>query len=140
MLSSNIFYSGYSVIFSILSLFIGIGSVFLIYHSQRFRSMLLFQIGGLTMIFLTYVTTQNHLLYSLGLNFRFAAFAQIMTAIVISVLWINAATDLYSNQLANRETLTIYNTLALTLCFYYSFMDYNSAFVTILCQMFPLML
>ena len=138
MLSSNIFYSGYNIFFSILSLFIGTGSVFLLINSRRFRSMLLFQIGGLAMIFLTYITTQDHLLYSLGLNFRFAAFAQIMTAILISVLWINAATDLYSHQLANRETLTIYTTLALTLCFYYSFATYNSAYIAILRQMFPL--
>lgn len=138
MLSSNIFYSGYNIFFSIMSLFIGIGSVFLIANSNRFRSMLLFQIGGLAMIFLTYITTQDHLLYSLGLNFRFAAFAQIMTSILISVLWINAATDLYSHRLANRETLTIYTTLALTLCFYYSFAGYNSAYITLLRQLFPL--
>lgn len=138
MLSSNIFYSGYNILFSVLSLFIGIGSVFLIVNSRRFRSMLLFQIGGLAMIFLTYITTQDHLLYSLGLNFRFAAFAQIMTAILISVLWINAATDLYSHQLANRETLTIYTTLALTLCFYFSFTTYNPAYIALLRQLFPL--
>ena len=138
MLSSNIFYSGYNIFFSILSLFIGIGSVFLIVNSRRFRSMLLFQIGGLAMILLTYISTQDHLLYSLGLNYRFAAFAQIMTAILISVLWINAATDLYSHQLANRETLTIYTTLALTLCFYFSFTTYNPAYIALLRQMFPL--
>lgn len=138
MLSSNIFYSGYNIFFSVLSLFIGIGSVFLIANSRRFRSMLLFQIGGLAIIFLTYITTQDHLLYSLGLNYRFAAFAQIMTAILISVLWINAATDLYSHQLANRETLTIYTTLALTLCFYFSFTTYNPAYIALLRQMFPL--
>lgn len=138
MLSTNIFYSGYNFLFSVLSLFIGIGSVFLVRESRNFRSMLLFQLGGMAMILLTYITTQDHILYTMGLNYKFAAFAQILTAILISVLWINAATDLYYHQLAHRETLTVYTTLAVTLCLYYSFAAHNSAFVAILRQMFPL--
>lgn len=138
MLSSNIFYSGYNVFFSILSLFIGISSVFLIYDSRNFRSMLLFQLGGLAMILLTYITTQDHFLYAMGLDFRFVAFAQIITAILISILWIIAATDLYNHQLPNREILTIYTTLAISICFYCSFSDYNITYISILRQMFPL--
>lgn len=139
MLSSNIFYSGYNVFFSILSLFIGISSVFLIYNSRNFRSMLMFQLGGLAMILLTYITTQDHFLYTIGLNFRFVAFTQIVTAIVISVLWIIAATDLYNHQLPNREILTIYTTLAITICFYCTFSEYNVAYIAVLRQMFPLL-
>ncbi len=138
MLSTNIFYSGYNVLFSVLSLFIGIGSVFLIRQSRNFRGMFMFQLGGLAMILLTYITTQDHILYTIGLNYKFAAFTQIMTAILISVLWINAATDLYYHQLANRETLTIYTTLAVTLCLYFSFAVYNREIIAILRQMFPL--
>ena len=138
MLSTNIFYSGYNMLFSVLSLFIGIGSVFLIRHSKDFRGLFLFQLGGLTMILLTYITTQEHLLYKIGLNYNFVIFVQILISILISLLWLNSATELYNHQLANREALTIYTTLALTLCMYYSFVDYNSEYVSLLRPMFLL--
>lgn len=138
MLSTNIFYSGYNMLFSILSLFIGIGSVFLIRHSKDFRALFLFQLGGLTMILLTYLTTQVHLLYKIGLNYNFVIFVQILISILISLLWLNSATELYNHQLANREALAIYTTLALTLCMYYSFVDYNSEYINLLQPMFLL--
>ena len=120
MLSTNIFYSGYNMLFSILSLFIGISSVFLVKGSKIFRGLLLFQLGGLLMILLTYVVTQDHLLYKIGLNDNFVVFVKMLLAVLISILWINSATELYNHQLANREALTIYTTLAATLCIYYS--------------------
>lgn len=136
MLSTNIFYSGYNVLFSILSLFIGISSVFLVKGSKDFRGLLLFQLGGLMMIFLTYITTQDHLLYKIGLNDNFVRFVLTLLSAVISVLWINSATELYNHRLANREALTIYTTLAATLCVYYSFIEYNSEFALYLRPMF----
>ena len=136
MLSSNIFYSGYNVLFSILSLFIGLGSVFLVRDAKEFRGLLLFQLGGLLTILLTYLTMQGYLLYRIGLNDNFATFVQTTIAIVISILWINSATELYNRQLANRETLTIYTTLAATLCIYYSFMSHESDIVYIMRPLF----
>ncbi len=136
MLSSNIFYSGYNVLFSILSLFIGLGSVFLVRDSKDFRGLLLFQLGGLLTILLTYLTTQGHLLYRIGLNDNFAIFVQITLAIIISILWINSATELYNRQLANRDTLSIYTTLAATLCIYYSFIGHGSDVVYLMRPLF----
>ena len=138
MLSTNIFYSGYNVLFSILSLFIGISSVFLVRGSRDFRGLLLFQLGGLMMILLTYLTTQDHLLYKMGLNDNFVRFVLTSLSIMISVLWINSATELYNHQLANREALTIYTTLAATLCVYYSFIEYNAGLTFFLRTMFLL--
>ena len=138
MLSSNIFYSGYNVFFSILSLFIGISSVFLVRGSKDFRGLLLFQLGGLLMILLTYISTQDHLLYKIGLNDNFVTFVMLILAVLISILWINSATELYNHKLANREALTIYTTLAATLCVYYSFIEYNSELVSLLRPMFLL--
>ncbi len=136
MLSTNIFYSGYNVLFSILSLFVGICSVFLVRDSKDFRGLLLFQLGGLLMILLTYITTQNHILYKIGLNDNFVIFVQILLAVLISIFWINSATELYNRRLANREALTVYITLAATLCIYYSFIEYRSEFVFMLRPMF----
>lgn len=125
MLSTNIFYSGYNILFGILSLFIGLASVFLIKDSKDFRGFLLFQLGGLMLILLTYITTRDYVLYKIGLNYNFVIFVQTLTSIIISVLWINSASALKNQRLANREALTVYMSLALTVCVYYSFIDYN---------------
>ena len=62
MLSSSIFYSGYNILFGILSLFIGIGSTLLIRTSKDFRSLFMFQVGGLCIVLLTYLTPNEHIL------------------------------------------------------------------------------
>ena len=138
MLSTNIFYSGYNVLFSILSLFIGIGAVFLVKNSKVFRSLFLFQLGGLTLILLTYLTVNDHVLYKFGLNYNFVAFVQIIISLIISALWINSAADFHHNGLANREALTIYMSLGLTACVYFSLIEYNSVYVTYLRSIFTI--
>ncbi|MBP5216066.1 MAG: hypothetical protein J6039_05910, partial [Alphaproteobacteria bacterium] len=125
MLSTNIFYSGYNILFGILSLFIGIASVFLVKGYKDFRGLLLFQLGGLMLIFLTYITTRDYILYKIGLNYNFVAFVQSLIALMISVFWINASSELTRQRLTNREILTVYISVALTICVYYSFINYN---------------
>ena len=126
MLSTNIFYSGYNILFGILSLFIGIGSVFLIRNYKYFRGLLDFQIGGLFILLLTYLSTHQHILYKIGLNYNFVSFVLMLIAMLTSLLWINAASELYNNKSANKETLTFYISLGLRTCVYYSFFDYGS--------------
>lgn len=138
MLSTNIFYSGYNVLFSILSLFIGFGSVFLVKDSKIFRSLFLFQLGGLTLILLTYLTVHDHVLYKIGLNYNFVTFVQVLIALIISVLWINSAADFHHNSLANRETLTVYMSLGLTICIYHCFFTYRSEYTTYLSSTFTI--
>lgn len=120
------------MLFSVLSLFIGIGSIFLVRESKVFRSLLLFQLGSLTLILLTYLTVHDHVLYKIGLNYNFVTFVQVLTALIISTLWINSANDFYNNRLANRETLTFYMSLGLTLCVYYSFVGYQDGYANLL--------
>ena len=124
MLSTNIFYSGYNILFGILSLFIGIASVFLVKGYKDFRGLLLFQLGGLMLIFLTYITTRDYILYKIGLNYNFVAFVQSLIALMISVFWINASSELTHQRLTNREILTVYISVALTICVYYSFINF----------------
>lgn len=138
MLSTNIFYSGYNMLFSILSLFIGIGAIFLVKDSKVFRSLLLFQLGSLTLILLTYLTIHDHVLYKIGLTYNFVTFVQVLISLIISVLWINSATDFYNNNLANRETLTFYMSLGLTFCAYYSFIGYQAEYTNILRSAFTI--
>ena len=138
MLSTNIFYSGYNVLFSILSLFIGFGSVFLVRDSKIFRSLFLFQLGGLTLILLNYLTVHDHVLYKIGLNYNFVTFVQVLIALIISVLWINSAADFHHNSLANRETLTIYMSLGLTICIYHCFFTYRSEYTAYLSSTFTI--
>ncbi|MBQ8481076.1 MAG: sensor domain-containing diguanylate cyclase [Alphaproteobacteria bacterium] len=138
MLSTNIFYSGYNIVFSILSLFIGIGTVFLVRNSKVFRSLFLFQLGGLTLILLTYLTVNDHVLYKFGLNYNFVAFVQIIISLIISVLWINSAADFHHNGFANREALTVYMSFGLTACIYYSFVEYNIEYATYLRSIFTI--
>lgn len=138
MLSVNIFYSGYNVLFSFLSLFIGIGSIFLVRDSKVFRSLLLFQLGSLMMIMLTFLTIHDHVLYKVGLNYNFVTFVQILISLIISILWINSATDFYNHRLANREMLTIYMSLGLTLCVYYSFVGYHIEYTNQLRSIFTI--
>ena len=126
MLSANIFYSGYNFLFGILSLFLGVGSVFLIKSHKYFRGLFQFQIGGLLILLLTYLSTHEHALYKIGLNYNFVSFVLMLIAMLTSLLWINAASELYNNTSANKETLTFYISLGLTSCVYYSFIDYGS--------------
>lgn len=124
--------------FSVLSLFIGIGAIFLVKDSKVFRSLLLFQLGSLMLILLTYLTVHDHVLYKIGLNYNFVTFVQVLISLIISVLWINSATDFYGNKLANRETLTFYMSLGLTLCVYYSFFGYRDGYANMLRSAFSI--
>lgn len=126
------------MVFSILSLFIGIGSVFLVKNSKFFRSLFLFQLGGLTLILLTYLTVHDHVLYKIGLNYNFVAFVQVLIALIISALWINSAADFHHNTLANREALTVYMSMGLTLCVYFSFIGYYAEYVNNLRSIFTI--
>ena len=75
MLSNNIFYSGYNILFGVLSLFIGFGAVFLVRSAKEFKGLFLFQLGGIGVVLLTYLSVNEHILYKIGLNFKFVAFA-----------------------------------------------------------------
>ena len=125
MLGANIFYSEYNILFAILSLFIGIASVFLIKDDKDFRGLLFFQIGGLCLLSATYLTGNEHLLYKIGLNYNFVTFIEMLITLLASVVWINAASELHDNKPANRESLTLYISLGLTACVYYAFIFYN---------------
>lgn len=131
MLSSSIFYSGYNVLFGVLSLFIGLGSTFLVRSSKDFRGLLMFQFGGLCVVFLSYLTTNEHILYKIGLNYNFVAFVRMIIALLTSVIWFNASSELLNNRPANREILTFYVSASLTVGLYYSFLNYNQSNVNI---------
>lgn len=139
MLSSSIFYSVYNILFGIMSLFIGIGSVLFIRGTKEFRGLFLFQIGGLAVVLLTYLAANEHILYRSGLNFNFVSFVELVLALLISVIWINSASELISSTPANREIQTVYITLSLSIGLYYCFIAYNqtqsstvNSFLTIL--------
>lgn len=125
MLGANIFYSQYNILFAILSLVIGISSVFLVKDSKDFRGLLFFQLGGLGLLLGTYLGSNEHLLYKIGLNYNFVTFVQMLIILVTSVLWINAASELHNNHPANRESLTLYISLGLTACVYYALIFHN---------------
>ena len=131
MLSSSIFYSGYNVLFGVLSLFIGLGSTFLVRSSKDFRGLLMFQFGGLCVVFLSYLTPNEHILYKIGLNYNFVAFVRMFIALLTSVIWFNASSELLNNRPANREILTFYVSASLTVGLYYSFLNYNQSNVNI---------
>lgn len=131
MLSSSIFYSGYNVLFGVLSLFIGLGSTFLVRSSKDFRGLLMFQFGGLCVVFLSYLTPNEHILYKIGLNYNFVAFVRMIIALLTSVIWFNASSELLNNRPANREILTFYVSASLTVGLYYSFLNYNQSNVNI---------
>lgn len=126
MLSANIFYSGYNILLSIMSLIIGFSSVFLITDSKKFKSLFLFQLGSLILVLITYLSFNEHILYRINLNYNFAAFVKTFLSLLVSVLWINSASEFYNNKPANRETLTFYVSLGLSACVYYSFIDYHA--------------
>ncbi|MDO4161933.1 MAG: diguanylate cyclase [Pseudomonadota bacterium] len=125
MLSTSIFSSGYNVLFGVLSLFLGIASVFLVRTSKEFRGLFLFQLGGLFVVLITYLTSNEHVLYKVGLNFNFVAFVEMILALLASVIWINAAAELQNNQPANREMLAVYLTACLTIGLYFTFLNYS---------------
>ena len=127
MLSTSIFYSGYNILFGVLSLFIGLASVFMIKTAKEFKGLFLFQFGGLCVVLITYLSSNEHVLYKIGLNFNLVAFVQMILALLTSVIWINAASELQNNQPANREVLTFYLSLCLIGGLYYSFYNYNQS-------------
>lgn len=131
MLSSSIFYSGYNILFGILSLFIGIGSTLLIRTSKDFRSLFMFQVGGLCIVLLTYLTPNEHILYKIGLNYNFVAFARMILALLTSVIWLNASAELHNGKPANREILTCYLSICLTIGLYFSFFNYSQGDINI---------
>ena len=132
MLSSSIFYSGYNILFGVLSLFIGLGSTFLVRGSKEFRGLMMFQLGGLCIVFLTYLAPNEHILYKIGLNYNFVAFAHMILALFTSVIWLNAATELHDEKPANREILTFYISVCLTIGLFYSFIAYSQSSVNML--------
>lgn len=127
MLSTSIFYSGYNILFGVLSLFIGLASVFMVKTAKEFKGLFLFQFGGLCVVLITYLSSNEHVLYKIGLNFNLVAFVQMILALLTSVIWINAASELQNNQPANREVLTFYLSLCLIGGLYYSFYNYNQS-------------
>lgn len=131
MLSSSIFYSGYNILFGILSLFIGIGSTLLIRTSKDFRSLFMFQVGGLCIVLLTYLTPNEHVLYKIGLNYNLVAFARMILALLTSVIWLNASAELHNGKPANREILTCYLSICLTIGLYFSFFNYSQGDINI---------
>ena len=131
MLSSSIFYSGYNILFGILSLFIGIGSTLLIRTSKDFRSLFMFQVGGLCIVLLTYLTPNEHILYKIGLNYNLVAFARMILALLTSVIWLNASAELHNGKPANREILTCYLSICLTIGLYFSFFNYSQGDINI---------
>ena len=127
MLSANIFYSIYSLPLGVLSLLIGFASVFLIYESKDFRGLFLF-LGGCLFFFLSaYFSTSEHSLYKLGLSYNFVVFVEMIVALVASVCWLNATSELHSNQPTNRVSSILYVSICLPACIYYSFLAYNHA-------------
>ncbi len=127
MLSNNIFYSGYNILWGILSLFIGFGAVFLVRAAKEFKGLFLFQLGGIGVVLLTYLSANEHILYKVGLNFNFVAFAEMMLALLVSVIWLNASSELYNNRQTNREVLTFYISLCVVIGGYYSFYEYSQS-------------
>ena len=127
MLSNNIFYSGYNILFGVLSLFIGFGAVFLVRSAKEFKGLFLFQLGGIGVVLLTYLSVNEHILYKIGLNFNFVAFAEMMLALLVSVIWLNASSELYNNRQTKREVLTFYVSLCAVICGYYSFYEYSQS-------------
>ncbi len=125
MLSSNIFYSIYSLPLGILSLLVGFASVFLVYESKEFKSLFLFLAGCLFFFLSAYFSTSEHALYQLGLNYNFVVFVEMIVALSSSVLWLNAASELYNNQPTNRISSILYISICLPACVYYSFISYN---------------
>lgn len=127
MLSANIFYSIYSLPLGILSLLIGFASVFLIYESKEFKGLLLFLLGCLFFFLSAYFSTSEHSLYKLGLSYNFVVFVEMVVALGASVFWLNASSELSSNQPANRLSSILYISICLPACIYYSFLSYNHA-------------
>ena len=125
MLSANIFYSIYSLPLGILSLLIGFASVFLIYESKDFKGLFLFLAGCLFFFLSAYFSTSEHSLYKLGLSYNFVVFVEMIVALAASVLWLNASSELHSNQPTNRASSVFYISICLPACVYYSFLSYN---------------
>ena len=125
MLSANIFYSIYSLPLGILSLLIGFASVFLIFNSKEFKGLILFLAGCLFFFLSAYFSTSEHSLYKLGLSYNFVVFVEMIVALGASVLWLNAASELHSNQPTNRVSSVLYISICLPACIYYSFLAYN---------------
>ncbi|MBR3501949.1 MAG: GGDEF domain-containing protein [Alphaproteobacteria bacterium] len=127
MLSANIFYSIYSLPLGVLSLLIGFASIFLIYESKDFKGLFLFLIGCLFFFLSAYFSTSEHHLYKLGLSYNFVVFVEMIIALASSVLWLNASSELHSNQPTNRLYSILYVSICLPAGVYYSFIAYDHA-------------
>ncbi|MBR3501631.1 MAG: diguanylate cyclase [Alphaproteobacteria bacterium] len=138
MLSASVFYSFYNILFGVCAVLLGVGSVLSVRENNNFKSLLLFVCGGFTLIFTTYLPVFDHLLYKIGLSHTYIAFLQALVALATSVLWINAAAELYNGQPANREAVTLYISLGLTTCVYYIFIEPNPEQTDYLNGMFTL--
>lgn len=125
MLSTNIFYSAHNILFSFLSLFIGFGSIFLIRENKQFKELLYYQIAGLLLVFYFYILTHEHILYTLGLNYHFILFIEILIALLSSVFWIFSAHYINTFSQINKEIIVFYTTICLGSATYYSFFAYN---------------
>ena len=125
MLSANIFYSIYSLPIGVLSLLIGFASVFLIYESKDFKGLFLFLAGCFFFFLSAYFSTNEHSLYTLGLSYNFVVFVEMIVALVSSILWLNASSELHNNQPTNRLSSVLYISICLPACIYYSFLAYN---------------
>lgn len=125
MLSTSIFYSAHNILFSFLSLFIGFASIFLIREHKQFRELLYYQLAGLLLVCYSYLLTHEHILYSLGLNYHFILFIEMMITLLSSIFWIYTAHHINSSSAVNKEILIFYATIFLGSATYYSFFAYN---------------
>ena len=125
MLGTNIFYSGYSIIFAVIAIISGIIAVWGIKDTDRFKGFGGFFIGGLMLLLSSFLRNNTHYLYKIGLNYNFVTFTLMLMALLTSVIWIIAAAEIYHNKTANKESLAVYIALCLTLCFVYSFIVHN---------------
>ena len=80
---------------------------------------------------LTYLTPNEHILYKIGLNYNFVAFARMILALLTSVIWLNASAELHNGKPANREILTCYLSICLTIGLYFSFFNYSQGDINI---------
>ena len=125
MLNANVFYSLYSVPVGILSLLVGSLSVMFIYGSKDFRGVFLFLSGGLLAFAANYLAANEIILYKVGLNSAFIIFIDMIIALVISLLWLNASSELNSGRLLDSASMTFYISACLAISIYYSFIAYN---------------
>lgn len=121
----SMFYSEYNWVWPLVTLIISMFSVFLLKEHKDFCGFLFLWTGGLFLIISTFLAQNDHLLYHIGLNYNYVTFVEMFLLLVASVFWVNAAAELYSYRVANREALGFYIAVGLTVCVYYSFVLHN---------------